>query len=96
MNNEKSLIEHHIDPRCSVIKGNDTLIINLDHSPEADNYLFFIKVMSGGIILLPIFLLMKLIFEAIILLIVFLLIIAPLIIPYFFYRSKSKWVIRSL
>jgi hypothetical protein len=89
MNNEKRLIEHHIDPRCSVIKENDILIINLDHSLEAAEYLFFIKLISGMFIVPLIFLLMKMTFEAIIILIVILLIHTPLIISYFFYKSRT-------
>jgi len=89
MNNEKRLIEHQIDPRCSVVKENDILIINLDHSPEADTYLLFMKLMCGIFILPPIFLLMNMIFEAVILLIVDILMYAPFIIPYFFYKSRT-------
>lgn len=89
MSNEKRLIEHHIDPRCSVIKGNDNLIINLDHSPEAATYLFFIKLLSGTFILLAILLLMKLVIDAVIVLIVYLLTNAPIIISYFFYKSRT-------
>ena len=89
MSNEKRLIEQHIDPRCSIVKENDTLIINLDHSPEAATYLLIIKLMCGMFILPLIFLLMKMIFEAVILLIIEILIHAPFIISYFFYKSRT-------
>lgn len=89
MSKENRLIKKHIDPRCSVIKDNNTLIINLDHSPEAANYLLLIKLMSGMFILPLILFLMKMIFEAVVTLIVFLLIHTPLIISYFFYKSRT-------
>ncbi|MFX1345878.1 MAG: hypothetical protein ACFFBC_12705 [Promethearchaeota archaeon] len=93
MYNEKRLIEHHIDPRCSVIKENNSLIINLDHSPEAATYLLLIKLMCGIFILPLIFLLMKMIFEATILFMVFLLMHTPLIISYFFYKSRTFFIV---
>ena len=89
MNNEGNLFEQHIDPRCSVIKKNDSLIIDLDHSPDAFTSLLFLKLWSIIFIFPLILFLMKFIFEASIVLTVCILIYSPIIFSYFYQKSRK-------
>jgi len=89
VNNEGNIFEEHIDPRCSVIKKNNSFIIDLDHSPDAATSLLFLKYLSGMFIFPFILFLMAYIFVASIVLIVYLLIYSPFIIGYFYQKSRK-------
>lgn len=89
MNNEGNLLEQHIDPRCSVIRKDDSLIIDLDHSPDAGIYILFLKLMAGMFILPLILFLTTYIFDASIVLIVCLIVYSPFIIGYFYQKSRK-------
>jgi len=89
MNTEGITSEQHIDPRCSVIKRDDTLIIDLDHSPDAFTSLLFLKLWSGMFILPLLLYLMNFIFEASIVLTACLLMYSPVIFSYFYQKSRK-------